>query len=62
MSTRLYIDDDGDEVVYFRVNEEVIGSVDHGEFGWAGMESVIKIVEKVAETFGIPLTNEQDIV
>ena len=62
MSTRLYITDDGDEVVNFSINEEIIGTVDHGEFGWAGMEKVIKLVEEICETFGIPLTNVQDIV
>lgn len=62
MSTRIYIEDDGDEAVFIKVNEDVIGTVDHDAYGWAGMKEVIKLVETLAETFGIPVTNTQDIV
>lgn len=62
MSTRLYITDDGDEVVIFSVNEEQIGFVDHGTYGWEGMTEVIRLVENICETFNIPVTNTQDIV
>ena len=62
MSTRIFIEDDGDEVVYIKVNEEVIAEVDHGAYGWYGMEQAIKLVETLAETFDIPIINTQDIV
>lgn len=62
MSTKLYITDDGDEVVYFHVNEENVGMVDHGAYGWEGMTEVIRLVENIAEAFGVPVSNTQDIV
>lgn len=62
MSTRIVIEDDGDEVVIFRVSEEVIGTADHDAYGWDGMARVIDLVENIAETFGIEVTNRQDIV
>lgn len=62
MSTRIYIDDDGDERCFIRVEEEVIATIDHETYGWSGMRAVIELVEEIAETFGIPITNHQDIV
>jgi hypothetical protein len=62
MSTKIYIDDDGDETVFIRINDEVIAEVGHGPYGWAGMEEIIGIVTEIAEAFGIPLVNRQDIV
>lgn len=62
MSSRIFIEDDGDETILVNINEETIGSFDHDEFGWAGMEAVIKAVEAIADAFGIPITNNQDIV
>lgn len=62
MSTRIYITDDGDEVVFIKINEDILAKVDHGRYGWAGMEEIINLVEDLAETFGIPITNTQDIV
>lgn len=62
MGTRINITDDGDETVLIGVGEDVIATIDHGRFGWAGMEEVIKLVENIAETFGIEVHNEQDIV
>lgn len=62
MSTTLVISDDGDEVVNFYIEEELIGSVNHDEYGWAGMTATIELVEAIAEAYGIPIRNEQDIV
>lgn len=56
------ITDDGDEQVFFHIEEELVGVVDHGEYGWAGMTAVIKLVEDIAEAHGIEVYNAQDIV
>ena len=62
MSKQLHITDDGDEVVFFKIGDELIGSVDHGLYGWAGMEEAIKLVTHMAEVFGVEVVNTQDIV
>lgn len=62
MSNRIVIDDNGDEVVHIRINDEIIARVDHETYGWSGMSSVIETVEAIAESFGIPVTNNQNIV
>lgn len=58
----IYITDDGDEVVFIKVEEDVIAEVSHEAYGWYGMENVIKLVEDLAEAFGIEVYNSQDIV
>ena len=62
MSSRIVIDDDGDEVIHIRINDEIIARVDHDTYGWSGMSSVIEIVEAIADSFNIPVANNQDIV
>lgn len=60
--SNVYITDDGDEVVFIKVEEDVIAEVSHDAYGWAGMQQVIKLVEDLAETFGIEVYNSQAIV
>jgi hypothetical protein len=62
MSTSINIKDDGDEKVLISINEDPIAVIDHDTFGWAGMEIVIKLVEEIADNFGIEVYNTQDIV
>lgn len=62
MSNAIYIDDDGDEAVFVRVEEEVIAMITHEDYGWGGMRQVIALVEDIAETFGIDYYNTQSIV
>lgn len=62
MSTSIQITDDGDETIIVSIEEDEIGRFDHDEFGWAGMEKVINLVEEIAETFDIFVHNTQDIV
>lgn len=62
MSTTVYISDDGDEEVIIRVNEDTIARINHEDFGWDGMDKVVKLVEELGEAFGFQVSNLQDIV
>lgn len=59
------ITDDGDEVVFITIAglpEPVTFNIDHGRYGWAGMEAIIEFVEQVAKQYNVPVNNTQDIV
>lgn len=56
------ITDDGDEVVFFHVDNILVGEVDHGRYGWDGMTGVIELVESLATRLGVRVDNTQDIV
>jgi len=63
MSEKLYLADDGDEVVFVATDDgKILGEISHEAYGWGGMREVIALVEKIAETFDIEVRNLQDIV
>jgi len=61
MST-LHITDDGDEVVNFVVNDEIVASVNHDEHGWDGMLGAVETVKNVVKALGHDVEDFQKIV
>lgn len=47
-----------EERIEIFLNGEYIGFANHDEDGWSGMEKVEKIVKKIANKLGIPVTSE----
>lgn len=62
MGDTVYIYDDGDETIIIKINEYEIGSFGHDEYGWHGMESIIKMVHTLSETFNFGIIDRQEIV
>jgi hypothetical protein len=59
---RLFISDDGDEVVFFDYGDKRIGFVDHGGSGWEGMTETIRLITRLCKEVGIEVVDEQSIV
>lgn len=57
--SKIYFDSLDDETLEVWVDDEMIGSVNHDQHGWAGMEAVETLVKELAFALNLDLIDNR---